>query len=157
MALLIRRSPWNEMSEWHRDRDELFNQFFGMPAEAASPAGTWFPPVEGYVKDGRYIFRVDLPGVDPKDVDISVVNNQLTIRGERKRAESREDLKYHYYGELFYGSFERTLTLPHTIDADKVSATCENGILEVSFPLPGSLAVKKIPVNVEAQQQRQAA
>jgi HSP20 family protein len=152
MALLTQWSPFTELFDWHRDIDELFNRFFKMPLmEGGATAKTWFPPAEGYAKDDRYIVRIDVPGVDPKDVEISVINNQLTIRGERKRAENREDLKYHY-GELFYGSFQRTLTLPQAIDADKINARHENGVLEVSFPLPGSLVVKKIPVKVEHRQ-----
>ena len=156
MALLTRWSPLSELSDWHRDIDHLFDRFFGMPVESGSMARTWFPPVEGYAKDGQYVLRIDLPGVDPEDVDISVVNNQLTIRGERKQTENREDLKYHY-GELFYGSFERTMTLPQAIDPDKINARYENGVLEVSFPLPGSMVAKKISVKVEDKPQLHAA
>jgi HSP20 family protein len=155
--MLTQWSPFSQLFEWHKDNDDLFNQFFRVSADAGRQTiETWLPAVEGYAKDEQYVLRVDLPGVDPKDVEISVVNNQLNIRGERKSAHAGENLKYHH-AELSYGSFHRTLALPSAIDTDKINARYENGVLEITFPLPSSLTVKRIPVRIEAPRQVKAA
>jgi HSP20 family protein len=88
--------------------------------------------VEEFTRDGRYVVRAELPGVDPdKDIDVSVAEGLLTIRGER-REEVREDQR----SEFYYGSFTRTMTLPAGADPDAVTAEYKDGILEVSFAMP---------------------
>jgi HSP20 family protein len=86
--------------------------------------------------------------VDPKEVSVSVVGNQLTIEGERKREEKKEEKDY-FYRELAYGKFSRSMTVPEGVDPDKVKATFKNGVLEVTLPAPQQLAAKKI--QIEAQ------
>ena len=81
MTDLLRWNPFEEISSWHRDIDELFGRFFGRQEPLA---GTWAPRIEAYRKDNEYIVRLDLPGVDPKEVEIHAEGNLLTIKGERK-------------------------------------------------------------------------
>ena len=138
---LMRWSPTEELSSWHRDIDELFGRFFGRPEASL---GGWMPPMESYRKDNEYVVRVDLPGVDPKDVAVHAEGNVLTITGERKSEEKKPE-----YRETFYGKFERRLTLPHGVAADKIAAHYQNGILEVRVPLPAELAGRKIPIQIE--------
>jgi HSP20 family protein len=94
------------------------------------------------------IVKADLPGVDPKEVSISVVGNQLTIEGERKHEEKKEEKDY-FYRELSYGKFSRSVALPEGVDPDKVKATFKNGVLEITMPAPKQLTAKKI--QIEAQ------
>jgi HSP20 family protein len=143
---LMRWNPSEELSSWHRDIDDLFGRFFG---RAEAPAGGWVPRMEAYRKDNSYVVRVDLPGVDPKDVSVQAENNVLTISGERKSEETRAD-----YREAFYGKFERSVTLPQGVETDKIAAHYKNGVLEVEVPLPAQLAGRKIPVQIEQKESK---
>ena len=100
--------------------------------------------MDAYVRDGNYVLRVDLPGVEPKDLDINVEGRLLTIKGERQREE-----KGHYLRETVHGKFERTVRLPNGIDADRIEARHRNGVIEVSVPLPAKAVGRKVPVQAE--------
>lgn len=138
---LMRWNPSEELSSWHRDIDDLFGRFFGRPETSV---GGWMPAMESYRKDNEYVVRIDLPGVDPKDVAVHTEGNVLTITGERKSEEKKAQ-----YRETFYGKFERRLTLPHGVTADKIAAHYTNGVLEIRVPLPAELAGRKIPIQIE--------
>ena len=138
---LMRWNPNEELSTWHRDIDELFGRFFGR--NEGSVAG-WVPRMETYRKDNEYVVRLDLPGVNPNEVEVQAEGNQLTIKGERK-----SETKNAEYQETVYGKFERTLTLPQGIEGDKISAQYQHGVLEVRVPVPAQLAGRKIPIQVE--------
>ncbi len=138
---LMRWNPSEELSNWHRDIDDLFGRFFGRPETSL---GGWMPAMESYRKDNEYVVRIDLPGVDPKDVAVHTEGNVLTITGERKSEEKKAE-----YRETFYGKFERRLTLPHGVTADKIAAHYTNGVLEIRVPLPAELAGRKIPIQIE--------
>ena len=100
--------------------------------------------METYRKDGNCIVRVDLPGIDPKDLDVHVEGELLTIKAERKAEERGPE-----YRETYYGKFERTVTLPHGVKAEKITAHYEHGVLELVVPLPVELAGRKIPIQIE--------
>lgn len=138
--------PFQELETWHRDIDDLFSRFFGAEPEAFG--GT--APLESFVRNGDLIVRADLPGVDPKEVDINLMGNVLTIKGERKSKEEKKNEDYIRH-EISYGSFERRMTVPEGIDADKIKAKYENGVLELTMPVPKTLAPKKVPIQVEAK------
>lgn len=93
----------------------------------------WVPSMDLSVKDGNWIIQVELPGVDPKDVHISVMGDQLTIRGERKVPEGFKEEDF-LLQETPYGPFERTIILPHAVPEDKVEATYRNGVLMIKLP-----------------------
>ena len=100
------------------------------------------------IENGNLVVKVDLPGIDPKDVSISVTGDQLTIEGERKQ-EKKEEKKDYFYQELSYGKFSRTMPLPQGVDADKVKANYKNGVLEITMPAPKELAPKKIQIEAK--------
>lgn len=153
MLDLVRWSPFEELSSWHRDIDELFNRFAGrhLGGNTSAPAwGEFFPPVETYTKDGQYVVRLDLPGIDAKEVEVTAERGILTIRGERKNAHEAKEADYQY-SEVFTGRFERRLPLPQGVDSEKLQARYHQGVLEVSVPLPQSLTGRKIPIQLEAQ------
>ena len=138
----------HEVTRWHpfvfrghRDLDAVLDRFLGR----REPDAGWTPPLDAYARDGHYVFRLDLPGVDPKDLDIQVEGRVLTIRGERKGEE-----KDHYHKETFHGRFERAVRLPNGIDTDRIEARYKNGVIEVSVPLPAKAAGRKVPVLSEA-------
>jgi HSP20 family protein len=142
---LMRWNPSQELSSWHRDIDDLFSRFFERPENRpeTSPGG-WVPRVETYRKDNEYVVRLDLPGVDPKDVQVLAEGNVLSISGERKTEQKGQD-----YQETFYGKFQRSITLPQGVETDKIAARCEHGVLEIRVPLPAQLTGRKIPIQIE--------
>jgi HSP20 family protein len=140
---LMRWSPADELSSWHRDIDDLFGRFFGAP-ESSSTSFNWVPRVETYRKENDYVIRVDLPGVDPKDVNVQAEGNLLTISGERKSEEKGPE-----YRETFYGKFERQLALPQGVETDKIAARYQHGVLEIRAPLPAELVGRNIPIQIE--------
>ena len=131
----------------HRDLDDLIGRFLGSPLEPRSGAAnaSWVPPLESFLKDGELVVRVDVPGIDPDALDISVEGDRLTIRGERKN-EREETQNGHSYREVVYGTFERTVTLPWDVDAESVKASCKDGVLEITMKAPEKVGARKIPV-----------
>ena len=117
--------------------DDLFSSMFSTSARES-----WLPSVESYAKDGKLELRVDLPGVDPKEVEISLDGSELVIRGERKSEREEKD----GYREVRYGKFERRFTVPKGIDAEKAEARYENGVLSLKLPLPEAPKAKRITV-----------
>ena len=151
MTSLMPWSPFRELTSWHRDIDELFNRLisnFPFEREIEEMVPGWLPAAESFTKDGMHTVRLDLPGVDPKDMDVSVVDNTLIISGQRTRSEEVKEKDYHYR-ETGYGRFERRLALPKGVDGNKIKANFRNGVLEVSIPVPAELAGKKIPILIE--------
>ena len=153
MFELTRRSPFGSMFQIHRELDDLLTRFLGHDA-APAPYRTegepvaWWPAVESYAKDGNLHVRVALPGVDPKDVEVTVSDDYLTIRGERK-AKTEEKDGGRYVREFAYGSFERMLALPEGIDPGKVVAKFSNGMLDLTMPIPVAVVPKKVEIQIE--------
>jgi HSP20 family protein len=143
---LMRWNPSQELSSWHHDIDDLFDRFFRGPQASL---GGYAPQIETYRKDNEYVVRVDLPGVDPKDVQVHAQGNVLSISGERKTEEKGQD-----YQETSYGKFERTVALPQGVEADKIAARCEHGVLEIRVPVPAQLAGRKIPIQMDQKENK---
>ena len=110
MRSLRKGDPFSELRQMQRDMDRLFEQFFGReaPSMDVSAGGDWMPLVETYMKGDSMMLKCELPGVDPKDVDIFVdeSSNQLVIKGERKQDKETTSEDY-IYQEMSYGRFER--------------------------------------------------
>jgi HSP20 family protein len=107
------------------------------------------PRIETFRKDNEYVVRLDLPGVDTKDVQVHAEGNVLSISGERKTEEKGED-----YQETSYGKFDRTVTLPQGVETDKISARYEHGVLEIRVPVPAQLAGRKIPIQIDQKEKK---
>ena len=139
-------SPFRELDRFKRDFDDLFDRFLGgRIAHEGQPAG---PALESFIENGKLIVRADLPGIDPKDVEITARGDQLTIRGKRER--TREDKGIDFiYCEVSYGSFERTMKLPANVKPDEIKASYRNGVLELTVPMSEQSRIRKVPVEVE--------
>ena len=151
MLGLTRWSPF----ALHRDVDDLFGRFFGnawrqLGVDDGDSTPTWWPAVESYAQNGTLCLRVALPGVDPKDVDVSVTDGTLTIGGSRKAAHEGVEGSY-FQREFGYGSFERSFTIPDGVDAGQVNAKWANGMLEISMPAPQLAAPKRIEIQLDDQ------
>lgn len=145
MRALAPWKPFQELERAIRSWESRFPRLFeGFEGEEI------MPPVESYVKDGNLVVRADVPGLEPKDIEISILHDVLTIKGERK-AEKEVKEKDYLRREVSYGAFERRVTLPVGAATDKIKATFKNGVLEVSVPVPKEIEGKKIPLEVEAE------
>lgn len=148
MSTIKKWEPFTrELSTIQREMDELFKRTFGGLSHGVLKGG-WYPSLEGFLKGDTLVVKADLPGMDPKDVDISIAGNTLTIKGERK-TEKKEEKGDYFFCETSYGSFERTLTLPEGVNTDKVHASYRNGVLEITMPAKAAAMPKKVTVEVE--------
>ena len=144
-------SPFRELERFRRDFDDLFDRFFGGSVSAPwSPATA--PKIESYTEDDKMIVRADLPGIDPKDVEVSVTGETLTLRATRQAREENKDRDFRHR-EVSYGSFERTLALPKGVKTEDIRAAYQNGVLELTIPIPKEAATRKVTIEVEGGKQ----
>jgi len=146
--------PWDEFREMERWMDEMMRRpllawrrpltWWRIPTEAMG----WVPSVEMYEKEDKFVVRAELPGMKKEEIDVSVVGNTLTISGERK-AETEVKEEDYYRCELCYGKFSRSISLPAAVDAAKVDASYENGILEITLPKIEAAKPKKITIKTK--------
>lgn len=158
MALLERWRPSRELDRFRSELDDLIQRFgfdwfarfpFGPELLAEGQAPAIRPVIETRVEGGKFIVRADLPGIDPKDVDIKVVGDVLTIKGSRE--EKHETKKADYFRrEIRYGAFERSIGLPEGIKAEDLKATYHDGVLELAAPMPKEAIPKEIKIQIEA-------
>jgi HSP20 family protein len=140
--MLTRWSPFEELTSLHRDVDRLFSRAWGDNQVAPNSSAAFVPAIEVASEKDEWNVRLALPGVDPRDVHVEVAGNTLTVRGERRREEKNDP----YVSEITYGRFERSLTLPDSIDGEKVTAAYRNGLLELTLPLRESVKPRKIEI-----------
>jgi HSP20 family protein len=111
--------------------------------------GAWAPAVDIHETDQAIVLKADLPGLDPKEVDIRIEDNTLYLKGERKMEKETKDENYHRI-ERSYGSFSRSFILPRTVSADKISADYKDGVLNITMPKREESKPKQIRVNVNS-------
>jgi HSP20 family protein len=144
--------PFEEMRSMQREMDKLFDRFLGveLPIEHK---GVWVPSVECYTKDGKIVFRAELPGIDAKDLDVSITDRELVIKGERKHEKDAKEENY-AYREISYGAFERHFALPEGVKTDELKAKFKDGILEVTVPAPTSSKARKIEIETSKEDKK---
>lgn len=149
---IVKWSPMKELEDMRRDMERLFDEFF----EPIHRRRRWWPkPAEGvivpnidmYERKDEIVVRVEIPGVDKNDIDLTITEDSLTIKGEVKKGEEVKDEDY-YAREINYGSFTRTIALPVDVDSSKAKATYKNGILEIILPKKEEAKPKEIKVEV---------
>jgi len=136
------------MSRVERQMEDLFERLvrdvWSPLTSGTSGAG---PALEVVDRKDEIVLRADLPGVDPNEVQVEVQdNNTLVLRGERKEQQEEQSDTDYYYSERWSGSFVRMVQLPSSIDADKIAATCKNGVLEVHLPKKQESQGRKIEI-----------
>lgn len=141
--------PWrrrDELTGFRREMDRLFDRFFeGWPFRLSAEEGEWAPSVDVSETAKEVIVKAELPGMAPKDVDVTVRGDVLSLRGERKKEEEEKGENFHRV-ERSYGAFARSIRLPAEVDAAKVKATYKNGVLNISLPKTKAASAKKIEV-----------
>jgi HSP20 family protein len=150
--MMTRWDPFVELRSLQHEMDGLFNRFLGvdLPTERRT---LWMPSVESYTKDGKLVFRAELPGIDVKDLDVSIVDRDLVIKGTRKAERGGKEENY-TYREIDYGSFERRFVLPEGAKTDELKAKFTNGILEITMPAPAIAEAKKIEIEAPKEEKK---
>ena len=146
MLSLIPRKEGRDLDRFRGEMDRLFDRFFDNWASPTSALeGEWIPSVDVSETEKEVIVQAEIPGIDVKDIDISVNGNRLTLQGERKHEEEKKGEHYHRI-ERAYGTFARAIELPVEVDSTNVEATYKDGILKVNLPKTKESATKKIEV-----------
>ncbi len=144
--MLARWDPFEEIDKFQKEIGNLFGRTFRLLEPIATTKMTgWFPPMEAFYYKNALMLRVFIPGVLPKDVEITFTGNLLTIKGERQLQPVIPPEAY-LFSEVTYAKFERTLTLPEGVKTDKMHATYLNGVLEITIPVTEAVLPKKVPV-----------
>ena len=143
----LSRDPFTLLRQMTSELDRVFDEpawpSFGFPTSAIAVPNVvgWAPEIDVFEKDGRFVTRVDLPGMKKEDVKVEVTDGHLAISGERKR-ESEETKDNVYRSEREYGGFYRAVPLPDGVKLEDVKAAFSDGVLEVSVPLPAKAEAK---------------
>ncbi len=146
MALVpISRRHGNGLSRLHNEMDDLFDSFFRGLDRPFSGYRAW-PAIDIADKEDSIVVRAEVPGCKADDIDISVYGNKLTISGEKKQEQEKEEKDY-YHVESTYGSFRRELSLPTDVDQEKINAECKDGVLTVTLPKAAKAKSIKVKVN----------
>lgn len=134
------------LSRLHRLMDEMLAPWAGFNGE---PVSGWAPSCD-IREDKEYVtITLEVPGVRDEDLKISLENQVLTVRGEKQQVEEQKDERWHRF-ERAYGSFERSFTLPSTVDADRIEASTENGVLSIRVPKVEKARPREIPVRTRS-------
>ncbi|MGH9173086.1 MAG: Hsp20/alpha crystallin family protein [Vicinamibacterales bacterium] len=147
---ITRFDPFRDLAVLQDRMNRLFNDTQGRGREDdLMSRGSWTPAVDIYEADGALLLKAELPDMRREDIDVSVENNTLTIRGERKLDNEIKQENFHRI-ERSYGSFVRQFSLPATVDAGKIAAEYKNGVLTVKLPLREDAKPRTINVEVAA-------
>ena len=151
MTVLTRWEPFREFSTLQDRMNRLFRESFNDAGlDESLTTSTFAPAVDVYEDEHKVTLKIEVPGIEEKDIDVRVENNTLTVHGERKIEKEEKEENYRRV-ERQYGSFTRTFTLPTTVDTDNVSANYDKGVLKVSLPKKAEAKPKQIKVNVGSE------
>jgi HSP20 family protein len=142
MFTLVRRTPRSELATLDYGLDNLLASFFN-DQYLATPRFDYPSETEVFTKDNYLVYRIALPGIDQKDIDLSVENSVLKIKAERKQPNEVKEEDW-YARSFCYGQFERSWTLPKEVNPDEVSAEFKNGVLEIRVPCAKAAISRKI-------------
>ena len=148
---IVRYEPWHVVNRLHQTLDQVFNNQFSndalsSPEASSSPSVSWVPRVDIHEEKDRFVVLADVPGVDPKDIDITAENGVLTVRGER-RSEKRETENGYERVERVSGAFLRRFTLPEGANTESIKAKQTNGVLEVTIPKTPAIQPRRISID----------
>jgi HSP20 family protein len=147
MTVLTRWEPFREFSTLQDRMNRLFRETQGNSQEEPLTSSSFAPAVDVYEDEHNVTLKIEVPGIDEKDIDVRIENNTLTVHGDRKIEKEEKEENYRRV-ERQYGSFTRTFNLPPTVDAEKVQADYDKGVLKVTLPKKAEAKPKQIKVNV---------
>ena len=150
MAIVRWTDPFREFAQLQNRINRVFTDTYGRADEGLLTSGAWIPPVDIFQNgDDEVVLKAELPDMKREDIEITVDNGTLTLKGEKKISSDVKEESYHRI-ERHYGTFTRTFSLPRTVDAAKVAAEYKNGVLTVRLPLREEAKPRQIKVDVAA-------
>jgi HSP20 family protein len=150
MTLITRWDPFRELATLQDRMNRLFQETAGSGETSLTTTGAFIPPVDVYEDEHGLRLKLEVPGIDEKDLDVRIENNVLTVRGERKFEKEEKEENFHRV-ERRYGSFARSFSLPNTVDVEKVGADYKNGVLTLELAKKAEAKPKQIKVNIGGQ------
>ena len=146
---LMEWRPFREITRLRREMDRLWDEYFGSGRRGLKPLETeWVPSVDVSETADKLTVTAEIPGIDIKDIDISISGDLLTIKGEKKSEREEKEENFHLV-ERSYGSFARTIRLPVSVETDKIEATYKNGVLTITCSKKEEVKAKPIQIKAE--------
>ncbi|MCB8927985.1 MAG: Hsp20/alpha crystallin family protein [Ardenticatenaceae bacterium] len=146
MNTMIRWNPFGEMARMRNEIDRLFEDAFNAPVGKWERNSVWGFPLDVTENEDTFTVKAAVPGMNPDDLEITITDNVLTIKGETQDEEVRDDEKVHLR-ERRFGSFMRSISLPTPVESDNVEANMENGVLTLQIPKAEAVKPKRIAVH----------
>ena len=140
--------PFGELSSLRREMDRLWENFFGERPLTRMWAREWAPSLDVSETRDNFVVKAEVPGIDAKDIDISLTGDVLTIKGEKRQEKEEKEEDYHLV-ERSYGSFSRSVRLPAEVESNKIKASYKNGILNITLPKSEKVKAKEVKIKVE--------
>ena len=150
MTVLTRWDPFRDLYSLQNRLNRLFEEQYSGGREESLTTGAFVPPVDIYEDEHGIQLKLEVPGIEQKDLDVKVENNTLTVSGERKFEQEQKEENFHRI-ERRYGSFTRSFTLPSTVNTEDINASYENGVLKVRLAKRAEAKPKQIKVNIGSQ------
>ena len=151
MTVLTRWEPFREFATLQDRMNRLFRESYNDAGQdEALTTSRFAPAVDVYEDEHQVTLKIEVPGIEEKDIDVRVENNTLTVQGERKIDKEEKEENYRRV-ERQYGTFTRTFTLPQTVDSEKVSANYDKGVLKITLPKRAEAKPKQIKVNIGSE------
>ena len=145
--MLNRYEPWGAVRQLQNEMNRAFGQTLTEGEDGSNVVTSgWMPAVDIKEQDDRFEICADIPGVEPEEIEVTMENGVLTLKGERKLETRDGDDKGYRRVERVYGTFYRRFSLPDTADAEKISATGKNGVIEIVIPKKATVQPKRITV-----------
>ncbi len=145
---LIPWKPFGELGSFRGEMDRLWDKFFGERPLIRGFEGEWSPSVDISETEDKILVKAELPGLDAKDVNVSISGDLLTVKGEKRREEEEKD-EHHHYVERYVGTFQRSFRLPVSIQTDKIEAKFDKGVLKITLPKVEEAKKREIEVKVK--------
>ena len=141
-------APFKEFERVRRQMDRLWDSFLEGGLRRRADEEEWLPSLDVAETKNELVVKAEVPGMDPKDIDISLSDGRLTIKGEKRQEKEEKEADYHLV-ERSYGSFIRSVQLPREVQGDKISASYKNGILKITLPKSEEAKKKEIKIKAE--------
>jgi HSP20 family protein len=141
-------APFRDFERMRRDMDRFWDSFFERGVLRGEDGREWLPSLDVAETKNEIVVKAEVPGMEPKDIDISLSDGLLTIKGEKKQEREEKEENYHLV-ERSYGSFTRSIRLPNEVQRDKINASYKNGVLKVVLPKSEEAKKKEVKIKVQ--------
>ena len=144
---IVKYNPVKELRSMQEQMNRLLDLAWNREGGEDLREGIWQPAVDIYEDDESVVIKAEIPDVDQKDIEVKIEDNTLTLKGERRHDQSVKKENYHRV-ERYYGVFQRSFQLPHIIEQDRISASCDKGVLTITLPKKVEKKPKQIKVEI---------